>query len=179
MGNPPITAKLCLFVCAFALSTVAANAKPRHQRQAHTASQGLILCPSDQTYRQTCGGSENRIQSHRSPAAAYAEDAQIVAHPEGCPRRLFCGCGVSVKVFGKPVRDLFLAANWKRKFPRAAPGAGMVAARNGHVFYIMSYLGDGQALAYDPNSGGRKTRIHVRSLAGYVVVNPHARVGLQ
>jgi hypothetical protein len=49
----------------------------------------------------------------------------------------------------------------------------MVAARRGHVFYINSYNGDGTALAYDPNSGGGKTRVHQRSLAGYTVVDPH------
>jgi len=49
----------------------------------------------------------------------------------------------------------------------------MVAARSGHVMYIEAYNGDGTALVYDPNSGGHKTRVHVRSLAGYRVVNPH------
>lgn len=98
---------------------------------------------------------------------------EIVSHPSGCPWRAFCGCGVSVKVFGRPIRDLFLAENWLRKFPRAAPGAGMVAARRGHVMYIIDYLGNGMAQVYDPNSGGHQTRIHTRSLAGYRVVDPH------
>ena len=95
----------------------------------------------------------------------------IVSHPAGCPSRLFCGCGVSVRVFGRPVRNLYLAANWLR-FPSAAPSAGMVAARNGHVMYIEQYLGEGKAVVYDPNSGGGQTRVHVRSLSGYKVVNP-------
>jgi hypothetical protein len=105
-------------------------------------------------------------------------DGRIVEHPAGCPARLFCGCGVSVKVFGKPVRDLYLASNWRR-FPASSPGPGMVAWNYAHVMYIMSYNGDGTALVYDPNSGGHRTRIHVRPLAGYRIVNPNARVAFQ
>lgn len=83
----------------------------------------------------------------------------------------FCGCGVAVKVFGRPVRDLFLAANWRR-FPSARPAPGMVAWRYGHVFYIVKMVKRGVALAYDPNSGGHLTRVHPRSVEGYRVVNP-------
>lgn len=99
--------------------------------------------------------------------------ATVVAHPAGCPARAFCGCGTAVRLLGSPVRSLWLAANWFR-FPRAAPAPGMAAVRRGHVFAIEQVLGDGKVLAYDPNSGGHKTRIHVRSLAGFTVVNPRA-----
>lgn len=100
------------------------------------------------------------------------ESSQIVSHPHGCPLRAFCGCGVAVKVFGRPIRELFLAANWF-KFPRAHPAPGMVAVRNHHVMYIVAYDGNGNATVYDPNSGGHKTRVHSRSLAGYRIVNPN------
>lgn len=99
--------------------------------------------------------------------------AAILPHPAGCPRRAFCGCGAAVEVFGRPVRSLWLAANWLA-FPRTSPAPGMVAARRGHVFVIREVLGNGTVLAYDANSGGRRTRLHVRSLAGFAVVNPHA-----
>jgi len=95
----------------------------------------------------------------------------ILPHPAGCPARAFCGCGAAVEVFGRPVRSLWLAANWLR-FPRAAPAPGMVAARRGHVFVIRQVLGGGMVLAFDANSGGRKTRLHVRSIAGYAIVDP-------
>jgi hypothetical protein len=49
----------------------------------------------------------------------------------------------------------------------------MAAWRWGHVFAIEEVLGDGRVLAYDPNSGGHRTRIHVVSLRGFHVVNPH------
>ena len=76
------------------------------------------------------------------------------------------------KVFGRPIRNLFLASNWF-KFPRANPAPGMVAVRHHHVMYIMAVDGNGNATVYDPNSGGHRTRIHTRSLAGYSIRNPN------
>ena len=96
----------------------------------------------------------------------------VGGRPKGCPWR-YCGCGVSLKVFGRIIPELNLALNWKRKFPRTSPAPGMVAARSGHVFYINSVIDRYTVMAYDPNSGGGKTRIHQRSLRGYTVVNPH------
>jgi hypothetical protein len=97
----------------------------------------------------------------------------IVPHPSGCPPIQFCGCGVSVRVFGHPVRDLYAASAWRR-FPRAKAGPGMVAIWGSrHVAYIISVDGDGEATLYDPNSGGHATRVHRRSLAGATIVNPH------
>ena len=98
--------------------------------------------------------------------------AQILPHPSGCPSRAFCGCGAAVRVFGTPVRSLWLATNWLR-FPRTAPAPGMVAVRRGHVFVLEAAIGDGLWQVYDANSGGRKTRLHARSIQGYVIVNPH------
>ena len=98
---------------------------------------------------------------------------QIVGHPYGCPAVAFCGCGVSVKVFGHPVRNLWLARNWL-KFPRSSPAPGNVAVfrGGGHVAYIEQVYGDGTALVYDPNSGGHQTREHRVSIRGAVVVSP-------
>jgi hypothetical protein len=101
---------------------------------------------------------------------------QVVEHPAGCPRRVFCGCAVSLHIFGRAVVSggLAVAANWLR-FPRAAPAAGMVAVHPGrhHVLAIERVLPGGLVLAYDPNSGGHLTRLHVRSIAGWPVVDPH------
>nr|WP_028135783.1 hypothetical protein [Bradyrhizobium japonicum] len=95
----------------------------------------------------------------------------VGGRPAGCPSS-FCGCGASLRVFGRVVPELNLASNWLR-FPRAAPAPGMVAARRGHVFVLEQHLGGDTWMAYDANSGGRATRIHARSLRGYTVVNPH------
>lgn len=101
----------------------------------------------------------------------------VVPNP-ACPAwvmrgRVFCGCGVSIRVFGTAHRHLFTARAWLR-FPPASPAPGMIAANHRHVFYIERVLGNGRVLAYDPNSGGGRTRIHVRSLAGFSVRNPRA-----
>jgi hypothetical protein len=111
----------------------------------------------------------------RPPDIAYTTGkvaAAIVAHPQGCPSRAFCGCGAAVRVFGAPLRHLWLAANWFR-FPRTAPAPGTVAVRRHHVFVLEAHLGGNVWKVYDANSGRRQTRIHARSIAGYVIVNPH------
>ena len=96
----------------------------------------------------------------------------IGGRPAGCPRS-FCGCGASIRVFGRIVPGLNLASNWLR-FPRTAPAPGMVAARRGHVFVLEQHVEGDTWMAYDANSGGHATRIHARSLRGYIVVNPRA-----
>jgi len=110
-----------------------------------------------------------KISSHAKYSANVA--ATLVSHPAGCPARAFCGCGAAVRIFGKPVRDLWLAANWF-KFPRTAPAPGTVAVRRHHVFVLEQHLGGNTWLAYDANSGRHATRIHPRSIAGYTIVNP-------
>lgn len=155
-----VTALLCLF-------SSATDARPR---QARPDSAAFTYCASDQTYRQTCWQVEKRIQSRRTGRAGYSEDAQIVAHPEGCPRRLFCGCGVSVKAFGKPIRELFLASNYGYYFNVGTFAAGNAAWTSGHVVYILGGT-ESNALVYDPNSGQRLTRIHHRDLSRYRIAD--------
>lgn len=96
---------------------------------------------------------------------------QIIPHPPSCPRRAFCGCGLAVSIFGSIRRDLWLATNWL-KFPRSTPAPGMVAVRRGHVFKLVQLASSGNWIVEDYNSGGGLSRIHERSIAGYVIVNP-------
>jgi hypothetical protein len=104
-------------------------------------------------------------------AEANGGRAQVVGgRPSGCPHS-FCGCGASIRVFGRIVPGLNLASNWLR-FPRTSPAPGMVAARRGHVFVLEQHVEGDTWMAYDANSGGHSTRIHARSLRGYAVVNP-------
>lgn len=122
--------------------------------------------------RKTNSGARTVHSRERSSSAVVRHgEAQLLPHPAGCPSRAFCGCGASIEVFGRSIRELWLAAAWF-KFPRAAPAPGMVAVRRHHVFVIREVRAPGLVLAYDANSGGRRTRIHLRSLAGYTVVNP-------
>jgi hypothetical protein len=115
-------------------------------------------------------GSAQNIYSQPRPSRKSVS-AQIVGHPPGCPSRAFCGCGAAVRVFGAPVRSLWLASNWF-KFPRTSPAPGTVAVRRHHVFVLEAHLGGNVWRVYDANSGGRRTRIHARSINGYVIVNP-------
>ena len=112
------------------------------------------------------------LQRHAMAEASGGRGQVVGGRPAGCPRS-FCGCGASIRVFGRIVPGLNLAANWLR-FPRTAPAPGMVAARRGHVFVLERHVGGDTWMAYDANSGGHATRIHARSLRGYTVVNPRA-----
>jgi hypothetical protein len=122
----------------------------------------IVLC--------LCTGAQARTHHARSYHDASATQ---LPHPSGCPAREFCGCGAAIEVFGKPIRDLWLAASWF-KFPSASPAPGMVAVRAHHVMVIRSVVGPGTALVFDANSGHGRTQLHVRSLAGYSIRNPHA-----
>jgi hypothetical protein len=96
----------------------------------------------------------------------------IGGRPAGCPPR-FCGCGASLHLFGRIIPALNLAVNWLR-FPRAAPAPKMAAARPGHVFVLERHIAGNVWLVHDSNSGGRKTRLHPRSIAGFTIVNPRS-----
>lgn len=104
------------------------------------------------------------------PAAAEAK--QIVgSRPAGCPRA-FCGCALSLKLFGTIRPILNLAANWPRLFPRTSPAPGMVAARRGHVMKLQRHVRGTRWIVWTANSCGRRICIRERSIAGFVVVNP-------
>lgn len=159
MFKTVILAALCCVV--FSASS---EAHGRHHR--HTAP------PACDLFCWFGGGqvvTANPGSRHARQTASYG---QIVAHPSGCPRSAFCGCGAAVRVFGHSVRKLWLAANWFR-FPRTAPASGMVAVRRHHVFVLEADLGGGVWRVFDANSGHHLTRVHARSLAGYQIVNPY------
>jgi hypothetical protein len=156
------------------------HGQSRRQRGAAGAAvhpgAGGAVAQTDNDGRPIVGAAGEPVRLARGAEATGIEPgagrvAEILPHPPGCPRRAFCGCGAAVKVFGAPIRALWLAANWL-KFPPAAPAPGMVAARRGHVFVIEAVVGPGKVLAYDANSGRGLTRRHVRSLAGFSVRDP-------
>jgi hypothetical protein len=181
---------LMIFVLVVIGSTVA---EARHSHLAVQAPGCNVTMPCDfsfQTFGSKNAGSGPESQrfgrrailprndgdeSYRREVAAINIDQRntIGGRPAGCPHS-FCGCGASIRVFGRILPGLNLAANWLR-FPRTSPAPGMVAARRGHVFVLEQHLEGDMWMAYDANSGGHATRIHARSLRGYTVVNPHAR----
>jgi hypothetical protein len=181
-----VRALLLALCCAFFI----APAEARQRR----ASECNVTMPCDFSYSAPAAQKRVRVAHHSAPAAQKharrvaqrtehrspadvgstpASSTQIVEHPSGCPQTAFCGCGAAVRIFGKPVRYLWLAANWFH-FPRAAPAPGMVAVRQHHVFVLEARLDRGLWLVYDANSGRHLTRVHARSIAGYTIVNPHS-----
>jgi len=177
-------AALAAFVLFVAFSTTA-EARHHHRHTSHhtvkhyrvvkaiTAPAGCVF---DNNGRQLCRDGQWRTSEARI-GNAYDGNSnigeRIVSHPEGCPRIKFCGCGVSVWVFGHSIRDLWPAAAYYR-FPRdrIAPGNVAIFGRH-HVAGIISDDGHGMATLYDPNSGGHQTRIHQRYIGNATVVNPH------
>jgi hypothetical protein len=127
---------------------------------------------ADRPHRQE--RAHHRADRGRAVVRAQVDrQAQILGgRPAGCPRK-FCGCAASIKLFGKIRADLNLASNWLRKFPRTSPAPMMAAARRGHVMVLLEHVGGDRWLTYDGNSGKGLTRIHVRSIRGFAVVNPH------
>jgi hypothetical protein len=169
-------------MCNILWPCAAPDAAPRqvarhHERRRHAArktKRHVVIKTVTQVRRPAEHHHEQEVEKRRGPEKrASGPTAQILPHPEGCPHREFCGCGASVKIFGHSVRELWLASNWFR-FPRVALAAGMVAVRRGHVFVIEEVLGSGKVIAYDANSGRHLTRRHVRSVAGYTIVDPHS-----
>lgn len=171
-----------VILAALALVCAASNAEARQRHRTYLAHpdcnvtmpcEGVAPSPRGEKIAKAVGfGVAQKVYTPRAAARGRAghASAAIVAHPAGCPSRAFCGCGAAVRVFGAPIRSLWLAANFK--FPRAAPSAGMVAVRRHHVFVLEAYLGGDTWQVYDANSGRHQTRIHARSIAGYVTVNP-------
>ena len=150
----------------------------RHLRYHHRHLRGYAVAarhePRFRQFRQGCLYAHGHLE-RCVPAElrVHYQRAEILPHPAGCPATLFCGCGASIEAFGRSIRNLWLADNWL-KFPRAAPADGMAVVWPGrHVAVIRRYLGNGMALLYDANSGGHLTRLHVRRIAGLVVVDPH------
>jgi hypothetical protein len=189
LGAGPFSSESCMFKRVFIASlfvvigSIASEARPIRTGQIPECN---VIMPCDLSFSQTRreGASlhtrapqplERRALSdgHSAVAEANVPDGQTLGgRPAGCPRS-FCGCGAAIRVFGRIVPNLNLAANWLR-FPRTSAAPGMVAARRGHVFVLEQHLGGDMWMAYDANSGGHATRIHARSLRGYAVVNPHA-----
>jgi hypothetical protein len=166
----------CVAVIAFMLP---AQARQRHAVPACVET-GSVMFPSCMGQNPFSGAVSIRVTMHRengkaNPGPRLAREkafGEVVSHPEGCPRSAFCGCGAAVRIFGHSIRNLWLAANWFR-FPRATAAPGMAAVRRHHVMVLEADLGGGYWRVFDANSGHHLTRVHARSIAGYVIVNPH------
>jgi hypothetical protein len=159
-----------LFAC---LISSKAHAQYHHR---HQASQKLVVCDlhgcSDRATPRRPRAEADAARPDASAFDANGNAAVIGGRPDGCPHE-FCGCEASLYVFGEIRRELNLASAWMRKFPRAKPAAGMAAVRDHHVMILMRQIDRKEWLVHDGNSGNHLTREHVRSISGYVIVDPH------
>ncbi len=164
-------------IAAFAIVPTAQAHHYRHHNRHQKATHALIYhqaTPDTADTDQRYVGLSHTVSytPERRHIARSGGEGVVGGRPAGCPHA-YCGCSASLRVFGKIIPELNLAANWGRKFPPASPAPGMAAYRNHHVFIIESVNGDGTVVAHDGNSGHGLTRIHTVSLRGYKVVDPH------
>ena len=147
-----------------------------HVKRAPVAHSAGSPCSSDNNGRTVCGGVSEGYQavnSEGSARVAYSGGEGVIGGRRAGFPHAFCGAEASYYVFGVAKRELWLAANWIRMFPRASPAPGMAAARSHHVFILISHVEGLNWLIHDGNSGHHLTREHVRSISGYIVVDPH------
>ena len=126
----------------------------------------------DSRYEKPHKSSRARYSRHTHSRVASGGENVIGGRPSGCPHA-YCGCEASRFIFNRIIPELNLAANWIRKFPHTSPAPGMAAARSHHVMVLMSHVEGQNWLVHDGNSGHGLTREHVRSISGYVIVDPH------
>jgi len=191
MNRMSIMAILIALLCLPFLSFQADAYPSRHHRShaghhykhfhRNLAYQRSGDCTFTNDGRNICNGSYQAGASVLDPGGnrtfAMAADAGSIigSRPAGCPHR-YCGCGLR-KYLGISDVRLNLASNWARLLPReGGPRPGLAAVRRGHVMYIEAAAGNGQWLIRDYNSGGGLSRMHVRDVRGYAVVNPRAQL---
>lgn len=163
-----------IFITALAAWLITFPAAAQH-RTRQPANSPIVVCDlhgcSDRVAPGALNGSRAPLL-HAPAIDANGNEAVVGSRPAECPAE-FCGCEASLYVFGEIRRELNLASAWMRKFPRAQSAPGMAAVRNHHVMILMRHVDGKDWLVHDGNSGGRKTREHIRSISGYVVVDPH------
>ena len=126
--------------------------------------------PTDNDGKPTAASGQVQITSRGRQRISQSIQDQG-GRPQGCPHR-FCGCALSIKLFGRQIKDLNLAANWLHRFQRTSPAPGMVGARRGHVLKLLAHVSGSVWQVWDPNNGGR-IRIHSRDIRSFAIVNPN------
>ena len=159
----------------------------QHHRH-HVDDRSAIACTLTNDGRRICGPvahstrvakSRRDANARRGPMCGSAGSQR--ARPSLVRGRRAVRMPIAAAVCGNtsdsPTRALTSPATGRGLF-RQEPGprVGLAAVRSGHVMYIEGQSGDGQWIIRDYNSGGGLSRIHVRSVRGYVFVNPNARV---
>lgn len=160
------------------------------RRRPPAAHNGLVITTNDGKYRAapesprqrpararsrarpTRTASRGQHRARRALGGSYGV-VDIGGRPAGCPHA-YCGCGLR-KYLGIADPDLNLARAWGRKYPRVAARSGAVAVRSHHVFLLEEQVDGILWRVRDFNSGGGRSRVHVRSVRGYSFVDPSSR----
>lgn len=164
---------MTLILSCFLFSSIA-EAKRYHHR-GHVTSHRQVQSQNYEIPDMYSPGSPSGFFHTQTQGYSEGTGGIIGGRPAGCPHA-YCGCGASIYKFGRIIPGLNLAWEWARRFPRismADAGPGDAAVRAHHVAIIIANKGSGVFTLHDSNSGGGRTRIHDRLLAGYVFVRPH------
>jgi hypothetical protein len=179
------------FAALLTVASTSANAHA-HYRHHHRAMHHVkhervaridfnLTCLPDNDGRSHCSGTVEQPTSYTGETTQvvrgrprYYYDGRVTGGRHAGDPHAFCGAEAARYVFGETRRDLWLAANWIYKFARDSPAPGMAAARSHHVMILMSHVSGSDWMVHDGNSGHGLTREHVRSIAGYVIVDPHS-----
>lgn len=148
--------------------TTTAEAAPHHKTSHRTHYTRVSSHRPMSAYR-----AHSKAHHRRSYRDYRAGGTQYLPHPPGCPRTAFCGCGAAYRAYGATKRALWQAAAWFG-FARTSAAPGMAAVRSHHVFILERHVAGNDWLVTDYNSGNHQSRLHVRSIAGYAIVNPHS-----
>lgn len=167
----PYSRLVTTLVCLVGL-LIATSAEARHRHRHYTHQRVMVAdYPApyvDDRYPQILSQPMGR-RPHTQAVRGY-DMASAGSRPAGCPHR-WCGCGTSLRVFGRIIPRYNLASNYG-DFPPASPGPGMVAWRHGHV-KVVTGGGPGNWTCYDPNSGHGQAHSGPCSLAGFHIVDPN------
>lgn len=150
-------------LCAIAVMTGAANAKPRHQKQPRIANTGLVHCVSDGTYRQTCGQPDKRIHGNARVSTAYMAGSLVDrarhylgTNPTG-KRSLWCGrfMALIAPAAAAKVKNPDMARDWA-SLHRVPPQVGAIAVmsrgkRGGHVGVVTGFDANGNPIVVSGN----------------------------
>lgn len=173
-----IVVGLATLLCICFLSHSAEAHSRRHQhhhRHYHNHHRHVHHAHHTRNHRHHVHHRHHRVRRHvyRRYYAVGRSDIgmRYLSHPAGCPRTNFSACGASVEIFGHPIRALWPSRAWLR-FPRAFAAPRMAAVRPGHVFVLEEHVRGDIWWVKDYNSGGHRSRYHMRSIRGYRIVDP-------
>jgi len=142
-----ILAIIATLSVSFILSVGIADAKPRkHYKK--------IRADITQTY----ASNDERYPVYHPVYQPKHVSINDKGRPAGCPHA-WCGCFLSIHIFGENRRELWKAFNWKNRFPKTAPKIGAVAVMarkgGGHVGQVVGFDDKGNPILLSGNHSGK------------------------